>query len=221
MKQRGIVPIFIGLMLLLFGAGVLLNNFGVWDFWSLMGAWWPVVIILLGVVSWLPNPRAFIGPLILVTIGVLFLLWTTDIVEVNVFALIWPILIIFVGLSILLGRIGHQRRVTKDQELDSSAFFGEDKRQVKSQDFKGGSASAMFGSCNIDMREAEFNKDASMNVFVAFGGIELFVPKDVEIILKTSPILGGVEDHTQQESGTGKKLTIHGTVMFGSLEIKN
>jgi Domain of unknown function (DUF5668) len=73
-----------------------------YSLWSL----WPVILIASGLDSMIQN-RHFVGPLVVIGLGALFLLGNLGYLTVSVWELasrLWPIIIIAVGLDILLGR---------------------------------------------------------------------------------------------------------------------
>ena len=75
----------------------------------------------------------------------------------------WPILLVIVGVRILLGgrkasSQGSYRQGSTVQSdsgaLGATYVFGGGKQQITSQRFSGGSVTAVFGSAQIDLRDA-------------------------------------------------------------------
>lgn len=60
-----------------------------------------------------------------------------------------------------------------------------------------------------------------MNVTLIFGGAEIRVPQNVELINNVSAIFGGVEDKTTSTGKSTGTITLTGTTIFGGIEIKN
>jgi hypothetical protein len=52
-------------------------------------------------------------------------------------------------------------------------------------------------------------------------GIEIRIPETWKVESRVTPILAGVDDKTDRSSETGKRLVLQGTVIMGSVEIKN
>ena len=82
---------------------------------------------------------------------------------------------------------------------------------------------AIFGAVELDLREAAMvNGNATLDVTIMFGGIELWVPKSWKVSLQTSMLFGGIDDNHQQpdpSEATGE-LTIVGSVLFGGIEVQ-
>src|SRR5262249_56698756 len=76
--------------------------------------------------------------------------------------------------------------------LSEFAMFGGGDRMIRSQAFRGGTITAIMGGFDIDMRDAEMAGDAAtIEVFVAMGGIDLKVPESWTIVIDVTPFMGG------------------------------
>ena len=93
--------ILLGLVVVSVGVLFLLDSAGVLDASSAIGHWWPVAIVVLGLLQLAQRPRSLTGPLLLIVAGGFLLLFTTDVVEGNAWDYIWPVAVIAVGLMLL------------------------------------------------------------------------------------------------------------------------
>ncbi|HRO65000.1 MAG TPA: LiaF-related protein, partial [Candidatus Dojkabacteria bacterium] len=76
-------------------------------------------------------------------------------------------------------------------------FWGSEKK-ISSADFEGGNINCLFGGVEYDLSKVKIDKNgAEMNISVIFGGVELRVPENIEVISNITAILGGVEDKTE------------------------
>ena len=94
--------------------------------------------------------------------------------------------------------------------------------RVESKDFKGSRVTSICGGAMIDLRKAVIKKEATIDVFAFWGGIEIIVPEHVMVKNNTSVIMGGVE---QQAGGDAVKeggpiLYITGDVVMSGVEVK-
>ncbi|HEX6416676.1 MAG TPA: DUF5668 domain-containing protein [Candidatus Saccharimonadales bacterium] len=205
------------------GVGVLalLNSLNVVSIGEVFQDWWPIAIIVAGILFFMNDPRNFIWPLILVTVGSLLQLRELDIISVNPWQLFWPLVIIAVGISTLVNRSHTHKGVNKKDLDDITALLAGSSTKNESKNYKGGKVSAILGGIEIDLREAEIKEDATLNVLTVLGGVDIKVPEGWEVKSTITPIAGGVEVKTKP---TGKKapvLTIVGDVVLGGVEIKN
>lgn len=111
---------------------------------------------------------------------------------------------------------------SSDSKIDLISFMGGNVATVNSQDFQGGQATAFMGGIELDLRNANIQSQAVLNVFSMFGGISMVLPLDWTVVNNTSAFLGGVDyKQTSGVSDSKKCLIIQGTVMLGGIEIKH
>jgi predicted membrane protein len=80
-----------------------------------------------------------------------------------------------------------------------------------------------MGGCEIDLRRASLADDATatIDVFAMWGGIEIKVPEDWEVVNRGNAFLGGFENKARPLPGTRKRLVVTGTAIMGGVEVKN
>ena len=79
----------------------------------------------------------------------------------------------------------------------------------------------MFGGVKCDLRNAIIDSDVVINASSTFGGIEIYVPSNVKIKIKSMPIFGGVENKAKTKTDENSHtIYINGTAVFGGVEIK-
>ena len=107
--------------------------------------------------------------------------------------------------------------------VDCFALLGASRRRSVSQDFRGGSLTAIMGGCELDLRQASIRGgQAIIDTFAMWGGIEIKVPQDWTVTVHGTPILGGFDDKTARVGGDGSKvLVVTGAAVMGGVEIKN
>lgn len=121
---------------------------------------------------------------------------------------------------------GDEQRSTatsSNSMFSATAILGSVERRNNAQDFRGGSATAIMGHCEIDLRPAGITdpNEPVLEVFALWGGIEVRVPADWTVISQVDPILGGFEDKTQPPKEETKRFIIRGPVIMGGIEVTN
>ncbi|WLD57802.1 cell wall-active antibiotics response protein [Salinispirillum sp. LH 10-3-1] len=211
-----------GALLLGLGGLFLLNALEVINVWSLVKHWGPVLVIVVGIISLMNNPKAFIFPAAIIAFGFLLLLSSLGWVQVSIGSLILPLLFIGFGLSLLLKRSGFKANKVAQDELNTVAVFSGVELNNVAKNFKGGTVSAVFGGAEIDLRKSKLEGEATIELFVAFGGVELKVPQEWSVHVSGIPLFGGLEDKTSKpELDDAPRLNIKGTCVFGGIEIGN
>lgn len=212
---------YFGLIIVAVGSLLLLDNFGVFDAGTVIGDWWPAAIMAAGVLALIANPRHWLMPLLLVGGGTVVLLSTTGVMEIG--DIVWPTILIVVGLLVIFGRGLGSRSSSSDARISSFNLFSGTTFETDSPQFEGGTIGAIFGGAEVDLRQASLAPGASMDVFTAFGGVEITVPRGWRVTIKGFPLFGGFENATSREglAADAPGLEIDATVLFGGLEVKH
>jgi predicted membrane protein len=240
-RQRKIGPALVGIFLIILGVIWVLNNTGTIDIE--LRAWWPLIIIAIGLAH-LGRKRNLMdfGSWFFIGIGVLFLLTENNILDRDEVWKYWPVILILVGLSIVFGGFGYSRRHNQNlnQNLDDhhhsnsksfsdentineSALFSGVEKRINSDKFKGGTVSATFGGVELDLSSSQLAPEgAYLELTALFGGIEIRIPDSWSVEIRSTAILGGVEQRCANPvKHTGPRLVIKANATFGGVDIKN
>lgn len=220
MNTHALTRTLAGLSVIAFGVLALLGSLDIIDFGHILSLWWPLLLIWAGILSFMSNPRNFFGwPMILIVGGILFQLRELEAVSFNVWQLFWPVIIIGVGISIVLNH-GKVFKTIKSSDT-ANAFMSGYNTKNQSDDYQGGSASAILGGVKIDLSQAKIKKEATLQVFAFMGAVEIVVPKDWVVETRITPILGGAENKASESQGVkSPKLIVVGEAVMGGIEIK-
>ncbi|HTR37482.1 MAG TPA: DUF5668 domain-containing protein [Bryobacteraceae bacterium] len=221
----GAIVVAVGLLLLLDNLGIVRFH----DVWQ----YWPVLLIVWGVSQILSSqtPSGYARGGIIALIGALFLLDNLDIIFFN-FHLLWPLIIVGVGVVMLVHALERQQHwsagpaPSSDPMTQGSAVFGNAKRRIDSQDFRGGVANSVFGEVIFDLRDAVMTVDqAVIDVNVVFGAVKIFVPQTWLVQVRAASVFGGVEDKTlpprPDPNTKTPRLIVTGSVVFGAINLYN
>lgn len=218
-KIWGVILIIIGTVLMLNRLDVLDINIG-----NIVSNYWPLVLIVIGGFNLITNPASKTGGIVLIVVGVLLQLRILDYFNIFDYAVFWPAVLILVGIWIIFFKGDRWNTDSKDSLNTIAVFSGANIRNL-SQNFRGGSAVVAFGGADIDLRSATIDEEqgAVIDVFIAFGGIDMFVPEGWNVVIKGLPLFGGWDNRT---IGRGKDLDkptlrINSFVIFGGFDVKN
>lgn len=224
--------LFIGLVILAMGTVALLSGLGlinvnVDDIWR----FWPLFLIAVGI-SRVLRPRGCPGRFtgfVMLFFGIYFLLRSLELVAARA-EIIWPTILLLIGGRLVWGA-WKQKIDAEDQgpagdvsdRMSSFSFMGGSEHRSTSTDFRGGDATAIFGACKIDLRQASMKSGtAVIDTFAMWGSVEIWVPRNWNVLLNGMPILGSFEDKTNQvKDAPGPKLVVRGVAIMGSVEIKS
>lgn len=220
--------IFWGLLLIVLGVLFLLDQMHRLDFGDLIGHYWPVVFILIGISILLSNNFKNVGSgVFFILFGAFFLLVRMRIFDQTLWHFVWPLAIIGVGFWILLRpSLSWNKKKIPEMTADDLAIsqvLSGTSRKVESQNFKGGKVDVVLGSAEVDFRGARISGgQATLVLSVVLGSIELTVPHEWQVVLEGTPVLGSMDSRKKtipdaEKTGT---LFIKGSAVLGSIEVK-
>lgn len=227
MKTDFLVKLLLGGFLIILGLAFLLDQIFNINVGNVIGLFWPVAIMLIGLFILLrTNSHLILGLIILFAGGALLLDQTIGL-PFSIWEL-WPLVLVFIGIRILFSRgkshnDSHMSEsVSEGDSFDSTAIFWGDSRKVRSEGLKSGSITTIFGGSEIDLRDAKIDKEGALiEISTVFGGSEIKISDKVLVINKVSGIFGGVEDRTVKPEKPEGVITISGSAVFGGIEIRN
>ena len=215
-------------ILVIIGVIIGLNTIGITDIDIFFDGWWTLVIIVPCFIGLFTN-KDKTGNIIGLLVGVILLLGMQNIIDFNlIWKLLLPSIIVIIGLSLIFkntfnSKINNEikklnNKNTKDNEY--CATFSGQRIDFPNEEFKGATLNSVFGSITCDLREAKIKEDVVINASSVFGGIDIIVPDDVNIKIKSNSIFGGVNN--KKKNNEDKKYTIYvnASCLFGGVDIK-
>ena len=226
--MNNIKNILWGIILVIIGVIIGLNTIGITDIDIFFDGWWTLVIIVPCFIGLFTN-KDKTGNIIGLLVGVILLLGMQNIIDFNlIWKLLLPSIIVIIGLSLIFkntfnSKINNEikklnNKNTKDNEY--CATFSGQRIDFPNEEFKGATLNSVFGSITCDLRESKIKEDVVINASSVFGGIDIIVPDDVNIKIKSNSIFGGVNN--KKKNNEDKKYTIYvnASCLFGGVDIK-
>ncbi len=235
--SRGLVA---GAIIAGIGVVFLLQNLGILyfdDVWQ----FWPVILIAFGIAratsSYGVGGRIWGGAMVLA--GSIFLLENLGLIHRDIWRFLWPLVLICVGLGLLVralerrsptdggtgtGLVSPSSTSSSDKKLYEVAVFSGVRKRIDSQDLEGGELVAVFGGIELDISKAATKKEEIViEANAVFGGIDLRVPDNWNVLMRGTGVFGGYEDRTLRSANvTGQpRVILTGGAVFGGVTVKN
>lgn len=235
-----------GGILILLGLLFTLDNFGLVQAGDVFH-YWPLFIVGFGLLK-ISQSRAReqrVAGYVITGVGLLLLARTLRLLPFGLRQL-WPVVLLAVGALLVWESIRGRGRgrgsrtedasgiASRDESVAGStlnefAFMGGGDRVVRSQDFRGGEVTAIMGGFQIDLRGAAIGGEAAeMEIFTLWGGVDLRVPEDWNVVVRGVPVLGVFSNSTRSAGSAeprgnapGKSLIVKGMSIMGGVEVKN
>lgn len=218
--------LLLGLIIIAVGVILTLDNLGILYADEFL-KYWPVGLIALGALRlwhWRDGSGGGFPGLLFTIAGGWLLLDAIGMVDISVREA-WPLVLIAIGAAVVWQGMRARSRVISADSNDTVSGFamlGGFSRGNNSTSFKGGELTAVMGGLEIDLRQSRIEGEAVLNIFAMWGGIDIRVPDDWTVIVRVTPLLGGVEDKTRPPQGpAGQRLVIQGVVLMGGAEVRN
>lgn len=116
-----------------------------------------------------------------------------------------PVLLLYIGAELIIYSYSHnrsqwlQRPVPQGEDgkrMCCAVRFGADEYIYRGEPFHGARLDAFCGGLRLDLREAAISEDEEIDIHTYLGGVELLVPANVNVVVKSHSFIGGVGDQT-------------------------
>ena len=217
-----------GLGFIIVGILVLINALGIIEINVFFKGWWTLFIIVPCFVNiFKDNDKT--ASIIGTVFGILLLLAVRDVIN---FDLLWkillPLVLIIIGLSLIFkDKVSDKvkdeiKKLNKNSKDEYTATFSGQDLNFDDEEFKGCELNAIFGGIKCSIKNAKLKDDVVINASSIFGGITLYVPKDVNVKVVSNSIFGGVSGNYNKNKNDkkGKTIYVNATCLFGGVEIK-
>lgn len=230
-SKNSVVRVITGLILVVVGILYLMKNFGLIEINILSHLLsFRSLLIFVGLITVFNSSKKVFG-YILIAFG---LVWHYAVITgtIDFGKLVLPLILLGLGAYLIF----RQRKTEKKDDgatssnygpdaIEDISIFGGGNKTVFSQNFKGGSVTAVFGGSEIDFTKCELAVGENvLDVLAVFGGYTLMIPSHWNVIVDVLPIFGGfsnkIHKHDKEVIDTSKTLIIKGLVIFGGGELK-
>ena len=191
--------------------------------------WWTLFIIVPCGIG-LFTEREKLGNIIGICIGVLLLLAVREVIT---FSMLWdlliPVIVILIGLKMIIGAFLNKKsdeayrkaKASGKPMKNGTAVFCGTEMKLAGERFEGAELNAVFGGVDCDLRGAEITEDCVITACAIFGGIDIFVPENVNVNIRSTAIFGGASDETKRSFDNGKPTVyVRATALFGGVDVK-
>lgn len=224
MKDKG--NLIWGIILIVIGLIIGLNSLGIANINIFFDGWWTLFIIIPSLVDIIKRPSKG-ESYVWLAVGVVLLLCAQGILSFKIIGkLILPAILVGIGLSILLkDKVGAKveekiKNLNQDGLEEYYATFSGQEINPKGDEFKGANLNAIFGGIDLNLIEAQIPKDTLINVTSVFGGVDIKVPSNVNVKVKSTSIFGGVDNKVKKYNESLPTIYVKAFCLFGGADIK-
>ena len=229
-----------GIVLVVLGVGIAGDVMGLWYFTVFFPGWWTMFIIIPCLLSIIRSGIS-VGAISGLIIGGMLFASEYVRIDIDMWRLIVPVILIVIGLKIIFqgatrktvkvesnvfteggpqGQNFGQTEFTYTNRQEYSSVFASNNIKITDH-FVGTNLNAIFGSVVIDLRDAQISSDVEISATAVFGGIDIYIPKGVNLKINNIPIFGGVSNKSNNSPEPGAyTIYLNSTTMFGGIDVK-
>ena len=214
--MKKVNSVFWGLLIIAVGIIFFGNNLELWNIDIFFKGWWTLFIIIPSIYGFFK--KEYVSATLGVSIGVLLLLASRDIIKWSLVGKSFlPIVLIVVGVSMIFKPSIKNVSVNKKGQKEYVGVFAGNENKITDK-FEGASLVAVFGGVTLDLTKAKISEDVVIDCVCVFGGIDILVPDDVNIVTSGVPVFGGAENKSDAK---GKiTVNVNYVCIFGGIDIK-
>ena len=225
--RKKLADLFLGIILILIGVLYIFKIATNSVFDIFFDGWWSLFIIIPCLYDMIKN-KINTGNLIGAGIGVILLLSAQDYFEsIDLWKLTVPAILILIGLSIIFRKKNNPSYFYQKENCQNgkvpgySAIFGGIEPNFNGLLFEGSKVTAVFGGVDLNLRNAIITKDCFIDVVATFGGVDIYLPSNVKVIVNSTPIFGGYDNSFISNTLPDAPIvTINASCIFGGMDIK-
>jgi cell wall-active antibiotic response 4TMS protein YvqF len=229
-KRSAGQSIVIGALIATFGLTLLANNLGWADLRSVMRQFWPFALVIFGIANLFSSrPGGPFWGLVMIVGGIWFYASAAGWVHVPFWAVFGPTVLVLLGGTVVWRAVAHPVPKPADaQNPEQSGYIHtfavmSGSEHKPSQPFQGADLGTVMGGVKLDLTGADMQGEtAVVDVFAVMGGIEIYAPRDWEVVNNMTTFMGGTADQRRPaQVSSNKKLILQGFVLMGGVEIKD
>lgn len=232
--MKKLFAVVLGAILVACGVLAVLSAMGIGDISVSFDGWWTLFIIVPGVYGIITSKEKILD-LAFTALGVYLLLAARGIIEYKMlWELLAPTVVILLGLKLIVKAFKKDTKIPLENNQNTYnqnnvkykdegvAFFSGKNFDGFGKEIGNTKIGAVFGGVKCSLIGGHFTDNSCLNVMCIFGGADIIVPEDVDVVINTFCLFGGVSDKRNINNNVVKngRLTVNGFCMFGGADIK-
>ena len=197
----------IGLILIIIGVIIGLNAFHITNIDLFFDGWWTLFIIVPCFFG-LFKDQDKTGNIIGLIVGIYLLLYCQGLINFQfAWKLVVPVIFVLIGLKMIFKDTFNKKK-PRQNIYDNQLYTG-------------GNYDVTFNGLILDLSKAYLNEKTNITISTLFGGVDLYLPDDVNIQIQSSNFLGGVDLHKRENKIENTKVSyLNARCIFGGINIK-
>ena len=195
------------LIFIIIGVIIGLNAFHITNIDLFFDGWWTLFIIVPCFFG-LFKDQDKTGNIIGLIVGIYLLLYCQGLIDFQfAWKLVVPVIFVLIGLKMIFKDTFNKKK--PHQNIYDNQLY------------TGGNYDVTFNGLILDLTKAYLNEETNITISTLFGGVDLYLPDDVNIQIQSSNFLGGVDLHKRENKIENTKVIyLNARCIFGGINIK-
>ena len=196
----------IGFILIIIGVIIGLNAFHITNIDLFFDGWWTLFIIVPCFFG-LFKDQDKTGNIIGLIVGIYLLLYCQGLINFQfAWKLVVPVIFVLIGLKMIFKDTFNKKK--PHQNIYDNQLY------------TGGNYDVTFNGLILDLSKAYLNEETNITISTLFGGVDLYLPDDVNIQIQSYNFLGGVDLHKRENKIENTKVIyLNARCIFGGINI--
>ena len=211
----------LGILILIYGLMLLTEMvFPIIDF-SII-TYFSITILMCGVYNLAKNERVNIFNIVVCVIGLIFTLISLDILPIGLIKIIFPVLIISLGVVIIYNTSTFKKpyNVNSNKSKTYNSIFSDINQKIEGKINDNVETYSVFGSMKLDLTDIDLDDECNIVVYTIFGETIVKVSDKYNIDYTSTSILGdNVKSLNTNEKKNKKTVHINFITIFGGAKL--
>lgn len=233
--RKNFGTLLIGVVFLIFGGGYVVARLLGYDPPFFFDGWWTLFLMIPAVIS-MVETGVHVGNSIILVVGLLLLAGAQRWIENLNFTLVLAVVLVLLGVYFVVRAVAGVRgktvssgtrpqwsggKVDGGESPSYTALFTGSQVKNTAQNLMGGTCTAVFGRLQADLSDAVVNHDVTVFCNAVMGQAVIYAPRNVRIVCKNVPILGGVQLRAESlpPEASAPTVTFDCTCVLGGVDI--
>lgn len=193
--------------MIIIGVIIGLNAFHITNIDLFFDGWWTLFIIV-PCFFCLFKDQDKTGNIIGLIVGIYLLLYCQGLINFQfAWKLVVAVIFVLIGLKMIFKDTFNKKK--PHQNIYDNQLY------------TGGNYDVTFNGLILDLSKAYLNEETNITISTLFGGVDLYLPDDVNIQIQSSNFLGGVDLHKRENKIENTKVIyLNARCIFGGINIK-
>ena len=231
--KKNFGALLVGIIFLLFGGSYVIARILGYNPPFFFDGWWTLLLMVPAVIN-MVEAGVNLGNTVVLVTGALLLCWEQNWIKNMNFTMVLSVLLVILGGYLIIRAFTGKKLNTKNmlsngqwrvdgRDMPSyTSVFSSVNVKSSARNLLSATCSAVFGRLRVDLSDVTVTHDMTIFCNAVLGQVTIFAPKNVKIVCKNVPIIGGVRlwADSLPADAVAPTVTFECTTIIGDVDIQ-